>query len=119
MAFGGGGRATSESFWPAPPEHKSLQRMTNKTKFPSYKKVTANKTKVPSPVQKSTVRKANVKNPTVTVACLPVIVDEPKEKPVWGSKGTWLGRRPPKDPARLAIFLKKKADWQEQRRKMS
>ena len=34
--FGGGGRTTAESFWPDPPEHKNLQRMHSKTKFPTF-----------------------------------------------------------------------------------
>ena len=54
MVFGGGGRASAESFWPDPPEHKNLRRVLNKTTLPMYMSATKSKFIVGQPViQKS------------------------------------------------------------------
>ena len=43
--------------------------------------------------------------------------DDVKDKPraPYGSAGTWQGRRPPKDPVKLALFLEAKAKWEQER----
>jgi hypothetical protein len=46
-----------------------------------------------------------------------VLGEAPKKKtrPAnWGSGGTFMGRRPPKDPEKRAIFEQKRADWKAQ-----
>lgn len=45
------------------------------------------------------------------------IVDKRPARAAWGTAGTWMGRRPPKDAAKLAIFLAKKAEWEAQKAK--
>ena len=47
MAFGGGGRATSESFWPAPPEHKSHPADDQQDKVPLVQEGDRQQDKVP------------------------------------------------------------------------
>lgn len=49
-----------------------------------------------------------------------VLGEAPKKKtrPAnWGSGGTFMGRRPPKDPEKRAIFEQKRADWKAQQEK--
>ena len=49
-----------------------------------------------------------------------VLGEAPKKKtrPAnWGSGGTFMGRRPPKDPEKRALFEQKRADWKAQQEK--
>ena len=44
-------------------------------------------------------------------------VVQKSQRAAYGTAGTWLGRRPPKKPEKLAVFLAKKALWEEERNK--
>ena len=119
--FGGGGRSATHGFWPAPP------RPSPGT--PDDRVVTSQQA---GPKKCSPAAKAPETPTTTATASGQSAVDAPicdsdkpepangndvKKRAAYGTAGTWLGRRPPKDPVKLEAFLQKKALWEEEREK--
>lgn len=130
MAVGGGGRATSESFWPDPPQRiAALRRRISSKMAPGPVGAKMNKVATKKAgMQKKAIGTAATGKSTGTGfssrTVLPLlaasktskaIVDKRTARAAWGTAGRWMGRRPPKDAAKLAIFLAKKAAWEAQK----
>ena len=106
MVFGGGGRASAESFWPDPPEHKHLHRVLSKTRFPLYMPAMTSRLTVNPPViQKSPRVHVKQQSTTLTVgtssttaASLAVRVKSrrvlPVEDSAWRARHSYISRLP-------------------------
>lgn len=124
VVVGGGGRANSESWWPDPPKVmcvKPVHRLIGKTTAIDAL-VKAGKA-LPSPMKQVLKKPAAAPNkmPTMLPSDTAGHDDDdgkPKGRAKRGTAGTWLGRRPPKDPELLKVFLMKKAQWQKQKEDM-
>ena len=132
MALGGLGRATSESFWPDPPQKVAVvkRRISSKmapgTMGAKMTKVAPKKAGMGKKAIGTAAAGKSTGAGSSSTTVLPLlaaskktsaIVDKRTARAAWGTAGTWMGRRPPKDAAKLAIFLAKKAEWEAQKAK--
>jgi hypothetical protein len=84
-------------------------------KMQSQKKKTSSD-RATKDVQKGDVAESDSSGTTLLL----LLGEAPKNKtrPAnWGSCGTFMGRRPPKDPEKRAIFEQKRADWKANQEK--
>ena len=138
--FGGGGRSATHGFWPAPPrpspgtpdDRVVTSQQVGPKKRPAAKEMqprgqgqgqeTPQKKKAKAPGTPTTTATASGQSAVDAPICdsdtpEPANGNDVKKRAAYGTAGTWLGRRPPKDPVKLEAFLQKKALWEEEREK--